>query len=75
MEVILPLTSFFRSHMKYINLWMKVLKSTEYFSDISKAFDRVWHDGLLFKLQKNGISGKILLLLKDFLKSRKQQVV
>ena len=45
------------------------------FLDISKAFDRVWHDGLIFKLQENGISGKLLLLLKDFLKSRKQQVV
>ena len=45
------------------------------FLDISKAFDRVWHDGLIFKLQENGISGKLLLLLKDFLKSRKQRVV
>ena len=45
------------------------------FLDISKAFDRVWLDGLIFKLQENGISGKLLLLLKDFLKSRKQRVV
>ena len=45
------------------------------FLDISKAFDRVWHDGLIFKLQENGISGKLLLLLKDFLKSSKQRVV
>ena len=43
--------------------------------DISKAFDRVWHHGLIFKLQENDISGKLLLLLKDFLKSRKQRVV
>ena len=45
------------------------------FLDISKAFNRVWHDGLIFKLQKNGVSGKLLLLLKDFLKSSKQRVV
>ena len=45
------------------------------FLDISKAFDRVWHDGLIFNLRENGISGKLLLLLKDFLKSRKQRVV
>ena len=45
------------------------------FLDISKPFDRVWHDGLIFKLQENGISGKLLLLLKDFLKLTKQRVV
>ena len=35
----------------------------------------MWHDGLTFKLQVKDISGKLLLLLKDFLKSRKQRVV
>ena len=35
------------------------------FLDMSKAFDRVWHDGLTFKLQENCISGKLLLVLKD----------
>ncbi len=27
------------------------------FCDISKAFDRVWHKGLTFKLRQNGITG------------------
>ena len=31
--------------------------------DISKAFDKVWHDGLLLKLQCNGISGPLLHFL------------
>ena len=31
------------------------------FSDISKAFDRVWHQGLLYKLQTVGITGSLLL--------------
>ena len=45
------------------------------FLDISKAFDKVWHEGLLFKLKQNGINGKLLLMLSDFLANRKQRVV
>lgn len=35
------------------------------FIDFSSAFDHVWHDGLFFKLHKNGISDKIINLLKS----------
>ena len=45
------------------------------FLDISKAFDKVWHDGIIYKLTQNGISGNLLNLLEDFLKERKQRVV
>ena len=45
------------------------------FLDISKAFDKVWHEGLLFKLEHIGISGNLLNLLKRFLSNRFQQVV
>ena len=44
------------------------------FLDISKAFDKVWHDGLLFKLKTYGVAGDLLLLLKNYLKNRKQRV-
>ena len=45
------------------------------FLDISKAFDKVWHKGLIFKLSQNGISGNLLGILSDFLSDRKQKVV
>ena len=45
------------------------------FLDISKAFDKVWHEGLLLKLNRNGISGNLLNLLRDFVSCRKQRVV
>ena len=45
------------------------------FFDISKAFDQVWHKGLIEKLRQNGISGKILNIIKDVLDSRKQRLV
>ena len=45
------------------------------FLDISKTFDKVWHDGLIFKLEQNGISGNILKLFQNYLSNRKQRVV
>ena len=45
------------------------------FCDISKAFDRVWHEGLLYKLQKAGICGKLLKWFKNYLSDRYQQVL
>ena len=45
------------------------------FLDISKAFDKVWHEGIFFKLKQNGISGELLNLLCKFLRNRKQRVV
>ena len=43
--------------------------------DIFKAFDRVWHAGLLHKLKSYGISGQIFGLISSFLSNRRLRVV
>ena len=51
------------------------LKVRSVFLGISKGFGKVWHEGLIFKLKQNKISGELLHILSDFLSNRKQRVV
>ena len=44
------------------------------FCDVSKAFDRVWHRGLLYKLQKYGIKNNLLNWFHSYLSDRRQRV-
>ena len=41
------------------------------FCDVSKAFDRVWHKGLIFKLKQHGIDGEFLKWITE----RQQKVI
>ena len=45
------------------------------FLDISKAFDKVWHKGLLYKLKSYGVESELLSLLECYHRDRKQRVV
>ena len=45
------------------------------FLDISKAFDKVWHERILFKLKTYCVSGKVLTLLTNYLHERCQSLV
>ena len=45
------------------------------FCDVSKAFDRVWHKGLIFKLKQLGIDGDLLEWITNYLNNRQQRVV
>ena len=36
-----------------------------------KAFDKVWHKGLLYKLKQNGVSGSLLDIITNILNFRK----
>ena len=42
---------------------------------MSKAFDKVLHDGLIFSLRQNRICSELINILQDFLSDRKQNVV
>ena len=43
--------------------------------DVSKAFDRVWHADISYKLKCYGISGQIFGLISSFLSNRRLRVV
>ena len=61
-----------------IHLAFENPKSLEFravFLDIFKAFDKVWHDGLIFKLKQNGVSSSLLMFCQNYLNNRKQRVV
>ena len=45
------------------------------FCDIRKAFDRVWHAGLLRKLKAAGVQGELLKWFTNYLAERKQRVI
>ena len=43
--------------------------------DISKTFDKVWHDRIIFKLKAYAVEGELLLLIKNYLENQNQRIV
>ena len=41
---------------------------TGIFLDISKAYDKVWHKGLIYKLKSYGTSGNLLKHVENYCK-------
>ena len=41
----------------------------------AKALDKVWHDGLIFKLKSYGVESELLSLFKIYLQNHDQRVV
>ena len=44
------------------------LETCGVFLDMFKAFDKVWHKGLIFKLKSVGVSDSLLHFIESFLK-------
>ena len=61
-----------------IHRWLQALEKghniTAVFLDFKKAFDRVWHHGLLHKLSACGISPKSVAWISSYLKNRQISV-
>ena len=45
------------------------------FLEISKAFDKVWHDGLIYKLKSYGVPNKLINLIQNYMTNRQQRVL
>ena len=54
---------------------MAALQHRQFFFNISKAFDRVWHKGLLVKLEAAGIRGQLLEWFRDYMTNPMQTAV
>ena len=59
----------------YILNFDRGLTTQAIFFDLSKAFDKVWHRGLLLKLEAIGIGGSLLSFIENYLSDRFQSVV
>ena len=51
------------------------LKTMAVFLELTKAFDRVWHEGILFELKCYSVNGDLSTLIENYLADRKQRVI
>ena len=51
------------------------LDARSVFLDMSKAFDKVWHEGLIYQLKSMGVSDSLLKLIKNFSTNRFQRIL
>ena len=56
------------------NAFQEKMKTIAVFFDLTKAFDKVWKEGLLLKLLKKGIGGKMFKWLESYLFHRSARV-
>ena len=59
--------------MKSLSTFDMRLQVCGMFLDISKAFGKVWHDGLIFKFRENGICGEMTNISENFLATEREE--
>ena len=63
---------------RIVQLWSEAIDDSSYvgvvFFDLKKAYGRVWHQGLLAKLERAGVRGQALHWFSSFLSGRCQVV-
>jgi ribonuclease HI len=64
----------FRLQNDILNSINNKSKTIAVFLDINKAYDMLWREGLLYKLQQLHINGKMYNWIRNFLNNRKFQV-
>ena len=85
-NLLLPNQSGFRTEDSCINQLLSItydifhcfdkgMETRAMFLDISEAFNKIWHKGLLCKLCQYGFTRNLLTILTDILSNRKQRVV
>ena len=74
----LPLRNCVSQLLETMELWCEYIDEGEcidvLYTDFSEAFDSVPHAGLISKIEKYGIAGKLLNWIKAFIRNRKQRV-
>ncbi|GBP92119.1 Probable RNA-directed DNA polymerase from transposon BS [Eumeta japonica] len=56
--------------VEYITEGFKIIKTVAVFFDVAKAFDRVWHAGLVYKLHSLQVPDRLIFIIQNFLSNR-----
>ena len=72
-QVILAFHNPFPLHTRYVNPLTVTPRST--FLDMSKAFHKVWHDGLIYKYKLHGVENKLFNLIQNYLTNCQQRAI
>ena len=56
----------------YFNIISNMDRDVRFFFVVSKAFDKVWHKGLIFKHKFTGVNEQLIAWIESYLSDRQQ---